>query len=404
MSISIKTNHIFFHTFFDNIKQNRKEKVLMKLDQIKKEPVKIVSYLVLTLLFTYLITGGIMPALATTCLCAWICMMPRLHYEDSTYKEKLPQFLIKGDFINKLVSIIIPVILAVIYMISFSASNSIFQSPIQNMLIIATPILLSVIHYIIVKKSENVYDWITPLITSFLTVIGVEFISGNLGQMFANLSPQTANISYFWAFIMEVFFVYGVFRVLSIILAARTLAMGVTSFLFIGFAVLNGIMVSQLGTTFKVAEIIDFKHTIAMMKILIENKLDTTMIAMAVGTLAIIVLIAYLLSKKSTLYNLVKRAKSCICGVAILLIVIFGSSLLTQNATIYNPELNYGYIYSTMTNIGAKNTYSENFEKMIQEEEDKIFKKDETSQSSQSDTTSSQETSSTGTSSTQSVN
>ena len=192
----------------------------MKLDQIKKEPVKIVSYLVLTLLFTYLITGGIMPALTTTCLCAWICMMPRLHYENSTYKEKLPQFLIKGDFINKLVSIIIPVILAVIYMISFSASNSIFQSPIQNMLIIATPILLSVIHYIIVKKSENVYDWITPLITSFLTVIGVEFISGNLGQMFANLSPQTANISYFWAFIMEVFFVYGVFRVLSIILAA----------------------------------------------------------------------------------------------------------------------------------------------------------------------------------------
>ena len=101
---------------------------------------------------------------------------------------------------------------------------------------------------------------------------------------------------------------------------------------------------------------------------------------------------------------MVKRAKSCICGVAILLIVIFGSSLLTQNATIYNPELNYGYIYSTMTNIGAKNTYSENFEKMIQEEEDKIFKKDETSQSSQSDTTSSQETSSTETRSTQPEN
>lgn len=366
----------------------------MRLDNIKKEPFKIISFAIITLFFSYFITGEIIPAVSVSFLSFWFCLMPKLDYKHSLYKKKIPKFLRKGDLLNKILLIGIPLCFTIAYAVTYSGKE---LNKLTSMGIILIPILLSLINYAVALTSKSDVDWVTPYITSFLTVLCTEIILGNGKYVFEHIF-KNPTLDYLWIFVLQIFFVYSFFRILSLILPGRTLATGVSSGLFIIFAFISNLLVGRVNMTFKPAELLNIKDTFAMITVLLKEKTEIWKVAgSSLLSLVCIVGIAFLLyNKRATTYDLMKRVKSCFCGAVILIISIFGIKLLGEMKDVkIIPETNYGYIYTIMANPMQKNTYNGEFLEKINAQKEEIKKKSEENKKGTSSTTPQQGTTST---------
>lgn len=356
----------------------------MRLNDIKQEPIKIISYVLLTLLLFYFAIGDIMQTITMTILCMWMCMMPRLTHEQSFYKNKLPKFLFKKDLINKIIRVVIPFIFATVYIYQTSATNT--GVILKTALILTIPFVASIIHYIIFNKYESEFDWLMPITCSILTVLAIEFTTGNLTNLFKNLFPMffglNININILWAFLIQILIVYSVFRILSILLPGRTLSMAVTSLIFIVFGVIQHYYTEILGMPFRVMDLFNIKEEIALLKILVTENLDITYLAIAGGIWILIVIVAFLFSKGSTTYDMPTRMKSMLCGILILIATFVISTnfyiTLPQTEKPINEE--YGYTFFMINNIGTKSEFTEEWQQKIKTEADKLFNSEETNE------------------------
>ena len=351
----------------------------MRLNEIKSEPLRIIAYIVFTLTLFYLSLGDILPAVTMTFLCMWMCMMPRLTHENSEYKNKLPKFLFKKDFINKFVRIFIPLVLGGLYFYEFMGSSTTAKNPTMAIVMLAIPFVVSLFHHLILSKYENECDWIMPFVCSTLTIIGVEFLTGNIGNLFKGLFPMffgmQMDLNILWAFMMQIIIVYSIFRILSVILPGRTLAISVVSLIFILFGVIQHYYVAKLGMVFNLFDLINIKDEIALLKILVTENLDVVYLIKAGAIWIFITMVAFLFSKKSSVYSIPVRFKSMICGIVVLAatIVAFSSFKASLPAPVQPVENTYGFTFYSMCNIGAKSEFSDEWKDKILKERCALF-------------------------------
>ena len=355
----------------------------MRLNNIKNEPVKIISYAILTFLLFYFTIGNILSSLGFTALSMWFCTMPRLEHENSCYKDKLPKFLAKKDLINKIIGIFIPLLFSIVFIMTQSSATTIFESPLRATLMFAVPLLISVIHGIILNKYQYEWDWITPFIMSILVVLGVEFVLGNLGDYIKGLFPLffggVTDLGILWTFLLQVFAVYAFYRIISVLIPGRTISMFVTALTFLLIAFVHYMFMTHIGKPFFIGELFQIKQAVALIKIVIVENFDVTYIIKAGGTLLFITIVSFLLNRETSVYNIPTRFKSFCCGILVLAVVIlFSNNFYSGGINMpTNCEKTYGYTYYMMNNITEKNTYDEELQKKIEETAKELFSKDE---------------------------
>lgn len=361
----------------------------MRLNNIKNEPVKIVSFAILTFLLFYFTIGNILTSLGFTTLSMWFCTMPRLEHEDSCYKDKLPKFLAKKDFINVIIRVLIPLLFSVIFVMTQASSTTIFESSLKAMLMFAVPLLISIIHGFVLNKYKYEWDWITPFVMSILVVLGVEFVLGNLGDYFKGLFPiffgGVTDVGVLWTFLLQVFAVYAFYRIISVLIPGRTISMFVTAFVFLLIAFVHYMFITHIGKPFFIGELFQIKQAVALIKIVIVENFDVTYIIKAGGTLLFITVVSFLLNKETSIYNIPTRFKSFCCGILVLAVVILFSNNFYNGGinTPENCEKTYGYTYYMMNNLTEKNTYDEELQKKIEETAKELFSKEEDKEKSE---------------------
>lgn len=361
----------------------------MRLNNIKNEPVKIISYAILTFLLFYFTIGNILSSLGFTALSMWFCTMPRLEHENSCYKDKLPKFLAKKDLINKIIRIFIPLLFSIVFIMMQSSATKIFESPLMATLMFAVPLLISIIHGVILNKYQYEWDWITPFIMSILVVLGVEFVLGNLGDYIKGLFPAffggVTDLGVLWTFLLQVFAVYAFYRIISILIPGRTISMFVTSLTFLLIAFVHYMFMTHIGKPFFIGELFQIKQAVALIKIVIVENFDITHIIKAGGTLLFITIASFLMNRETSTYNIPTRFKSFCCGVLVLAVVIlFSNNFYNGGINIpENCEKTYGYTYYMMNNITQKNTYDEELQKKIEETTKELFSKDKDKEKSE---------------------
>lgn len=356
----------------------------MRLNNIKQEPLKIISYIIMTFFLLYFTVGDITMTFALTILNMWFCMMPRLTHEKSFYKEKMPKFLLKHDLINIIISIFIPLILSIVLIVKFASQNLWFESPIKSILLIVSPLFVSIIHYLIFRKCKNEFDWLMPIVVSIVTVFGTEFIAGNFGNYIKNLFPfifgnKITDIAVLWTFLIQFFIVYGTFRMISIIFPARGLSMSVTSLIYFIIAFLNRMCEMSTGMPFRVRELLHFKEFVAFIKIILKENYEVTYVIKCIAVFALVIFLTYIFGKKSSPYEIHTRFKSFLCSIGVLCVSVFISVIMFRSSLgmVENCNKTYGLIYYTTNTVELQNSYSEEWLNKIQTEADNLFGNDE---------------------------
>ena len=344
----------------------------MKLDNFKNSPISIISFIALTFLFSYLIIGNLEIAGVTTVLSTWIFMMPRLTFENSTYKDKLPKFLKKGDIINKILSILIPLIFWGFYAVSMQ-NATLFTNPLFGLLFVIMPIIPAAVQYFILTHSDSSVDWVCPFVMAILTFLASEFVSGNLVNMFKCMFPfffgNPIVITQLWSILLEILTIYAVYRIVSIIIPSRTLAAMFTSLLWLFFAIVQNVYIAKVGVTFKFADIFSIKEFIATLKVLfISNGLPVSLLIQGVGLLAAITIIIFTLNKWATIYDFKERLRGFVVGIAVFATCIFCFGFTRSYATKNHLDIYKGTSSTLISEFGQKNTFSESFQEAIDKE------------------------------------
>lgn len=344
----------------------------MKLDNFKNSPISIISFIALTFLFSYLIIGNLEIAGVTTVLSTWIFMMPRLTFENSTYKDKLPKFLKKGDIINKILSILIPLVFWGFYAVSMQ-NATLFTNPLFGLLFVIMPIIPAAVQYFILTHSDSSVDWVCPFVMAILTFLASEFVSGNLVNMFKCMFPfffgNPIVITQLWSILLEILTIYAVYRIVSIIIPSRTLAAMFTSLLWLFFAIVQNVYIAKVGVTFKFADIFSIKEFIATLKVLfISNGLPVSLLIQGVGLLAAITIIIFTLNKWATIYDFKERLRGFVVGIAVFATCIFCFGFTRSYATKNQLDIYKGTSSTLISEFGQKNTFSESFQEAIDKE------------------------------------
>ena len=355
----------------------------MRLNNIKNEPIKIVSYAILTFLLFYFTIGNILSSIGFTALSMWFCTMPRLEHENSCYKNKLPKFLVKKDLINKIISIFIPLVLSILFIATQSSATKVFESSLLSVLMFAVSLTISVIHGIVLNKYKYEWDWITPFIISIIIIFGVEFVVGNLNNYIKGLFPMffggTIDLGILWTFLLQVFTVYAFYRIISVLIPGRTISMFVTALVFLLIGFVHYMFMTHINKPFLIGELFQIKQAVALIKIVIVENFDVTYIIKTCGTLLFTTVLAYFLNRETSVYNIPTRFKSFCCGILVLAVVILFSNNFYSGG-INKPvdcEKTYGYTYYMMNNITQKNIYDEELQKKIDETAKELFSKDD---------------------------
>lgn len=178
---------------------------------------------------------------------------------------------------------------------------------------------------------------------------------------------------------VQIFIIYGLYKIFSIIIPSRTFATSFVSLLFIGTSYFDKIMIDKTGFNFKIAEILDFKNTVAMFKILLTDNFNVSFAIIAVGLFVAIFCISLFMHKKASTYTLSKRFKGFLIGIAIL-VSCFVVTNYFPKTSFYKSNKNYGYTYNTLMHATEKNKYSDEFVSEISEEAKKLFDKDKTNE------------------------
>lgn len=348
----------------------------MKLDNFKNSPMSIVSYIILTTLFSYLILGNVSITITTTILSIWIFMMPRLTYENSTYQRIIPKFLKKGDIINKIISWLIPIVLWFLYAVSMQ-TKTIFENPLLGMMYVLMPIVPAGIQYLIIKNADSVSDWIGPFVMAILTFFGTEFIAGNIGTTVKTMFPfffgETIVITQLWCILFEILFIYSFYKIVSFILPARTVMSFITTFCFVFISMLQTLYATHIGVTFKLTDIFNIKQFVATLKLLFIT-LGTPVETLAKGfaIIAFITVVVAIINKWATIYDFKERAKGLLVGVIVLAICTVGIIATNNYAKENNLPIYKGQVSVLTSEITQKNQFSEDFQNKLNIEIDNL--------------------------------
>ena len=313
----------------------------------------------LTFLFSYLIIGNLEIAGVTTILSIWMFMMPRLTHENSTYKNKLPKFLFKGDLINKILSILIPLIFWIVYAVSMK-NATLFENPTFGLLFIIMPIIPAGVQYFVFTHSDSPVDWVSAFATAIFTFFGAEFINMGLGTTISSMFPFLSNspiiITQLWSILLEILLIYSFYRIISIIIPSRTLSSLATTFVWVFIAMTQKLYISTLGYAFKLSDIFNIKQFIETVKVLfLGNNMPAALIIQGLGITAAVTIAIFMLNKWTTIYDLKERSKGLIVGIAVLAVSIFAFGF-TNNYAGKNELTTYkGTGLSLIQTIGQKN-------------------------------------------------
>jgi hypothetical protein len=251
-------------------------------------------------------------------------------------------------------------------------------------IVISVPVIVSVIHGTILSKYEKGADWIMPIVVSIFTIFGIEFIVGNLGNyasnLFSGLTGNVINIKILWAFIAQFVIVYATFRVISLIIPARTLSMAITSTAYALFGLMHHLYETELGKSFLIKDLLEVKNSIALFKILLSRNGDVLFLCKAIAIIILLVIVAYLFSKKSSVYNFPTRIKSFLCGILVFAIGIYLSNSLYYAMgakTTLRCDETYGYTYYMINNVDKQNKFSSALMEEIKKEADALFSAEE---------------------------
>ena len=344
----------------------------MKLDNFKNSPISIVSFIVLTFLFSYLIIGNLEIAGVTTILSTWIFMMPRLTFENSMYQKKLPNFLKKGDFLNKIIGVLIPIIFWGIY--AFTMQNAtLFTNPWLGLAFVIMPIIPAGVQYAILTRSDSATDWVCPFVMAILTFFASEFLAGTLGTMFQAMFPfifkNPIVITQLWSILLEILTIYAFYRIVSILIPSRTISAMFTTLLWMFIGVLQNVYMSTIGMSFKISDVFKIKQFIASLKILfLNNGLPASLIVQAVGLVAAITIIVFVLNKWSTVYDFKERLRGWVVGVAVFATCVFCFGYTNVYANKNNLDVYKGISFNLITEFNQKNEFPESFMELVNQE------------------------------------
>lgn len=360
----------------------------MKLNDISSKPFKVITYILLTFIGSYLTTLNTEVAFISTLVCVWICMMPRLKYEEFSFKDKIPEFFVKFDLPNNVLKIL-PVFLTFIFCTQQSATTPVIQDSNFNFFIYFFPVIIGCLHYFIYNKYENEQDWAMPLIVSFIIVIGSQFVVGDFPEFAKNIFPfltdSTPNIYLSWLLLLQIAIVYAVFRVLSIVIASRSVCLIIVGAIFTIFAYMQNIYSSIIGLNFKPNDVIKFKEFFALLSILHKDNIDMAKIAPAIAVIIIIGMVATLLGKNTSIYAFKIRMKSFVCGALIIAVSILAFNSLYASVSFENYNTSTGFVSYIVHNLNKKNTFSKELQDKINTEiiamEQASAEKEENSQS-----------------------
>ena len=341
----------------------------MKLDNFKISPMSIISYVLFTIIFSYLVIGNLEIALTTTILSVWVFLMPKLKYQNSCYKDKIPKFIQKGDIINKLINFVFPIGLWLFYANSMK-QNTFFENPTFGLLLIIAPIIPACIQYLILTKSDRPADWIGPFVMAILTYIAVAFVSGNINSVFHSVLPFIFNepiiITNLWIALFEIFIIYAFYKIISFILPARTFVAFLTTFFFITVATIQNLHIATTGLTFKILDIFNFKQFLIVLKLLFVNQTPPiVLLVKSFVCIVVITLIVAFINKWSTIYDFKERAKGLIIGVLILGICVFGFVGVQNYAKQNNLTTHQGMISNFVSQIKERTQYDEKIQSFI---------------------------------------
>ena len=344
----------------------------MKLNNIAEKPFKVISYILLTFIGSYLTTMSFNVAFTTTLICTWICMMPRLEFEKFSFKDKIPKVFIKFDIPNNLLKIV-PIAMGLVFCVQESSGSPLIYNSNLNIIIYLLPLIVGCLHYFIYNKYKNEQDWAMPFFVSILIVLGSQFVVGDFGDFIKNIFPQfiensVPNIYLSWLLLLQIAIVYGIYRLLSIIIASRYICITILGILFTIFAYMQNIYHSVLSLDFKPNDMLKIKEFIALMSILHKDNMDTVKIISALAVIIIIGAFACGLSKKASVYSFKIRAKSFVCGGIVILITFLCLNTVYKNVTFDQYRTDYGFVSYIVHNLNQKNTFSEKLQKEIQAE------------------------------------
>jgi hypothetical protein len=333
-------------------------------------PFKVFSYVLLTFLGSFFTTMNIEVSVIATLICVWICMMPRLKYEEFTFKDKLPKFLIKSDLPNNIIKLL-PIALFFMFCSQKSVETPAIAGSGLNFIIYFIPMIFGCLHYFIYNKYENEQDWAMPLITSFLIVIGCQFVVGDFSEfvkIFSATEIVTNGIYYSWLLLLQVAIVYAIFRILSIVVASRSFCLLIVGLLFTAFAYIQNLYNNILHLDFKPNDIIKFKEFFALLSILHKDNIDISKIAPAVAVLIVIGLVTTLLGKNASTYSFKIRLKSFLCGCLLIAISFVSLNILYPNQTFERYNTNAGFVTYIVHNLNKQNTFSAELQNKINAE------------------------------------
>lgn len=335
----------------------------MKLDNFKNSPISIISFIALSFLFSYLIIGNLEIAGVTTILSTWIFMMPRLTHENSTYKDKLPKFLFKGDLVNKVLSWIIPLIFWGVYAVSMQ-SETLFENPMFGLLFVIMPIIPAGVQYFVLTHSDSPVDWVSAFATAIFTFFGAEFINVGLGTTVSSMFPFLSNspviITQLWSILLEILLIYAFYRIVSIIIPSRTLASLGTTLVWIFIAMTQKLYITTFGYAFKIGDIFNIKQFIETVKALyLGSNMPAALMVQGLGLVAAITIAIFMLNKWTTIYDFKERTKGLVVGIAVLAVAIFAFGFTNNYAGKNNLTTYKGTGLSLISTVGQKNEVSD---------------------------------------------
>jgi hypothetical protein len=351
---------------------NEKRRKTMKLDNFKNSPISIIAFIALTFLFSYLIIGNPEIATMTTLLSVWIFMMPRLTHENSIYKDKLPKFLFKGDLINKLLSVLIPLVLWILYAVSMK-NATVFENPLFGLLFVIMPIVPAGIQYFVLTHSDSPVDWVSAFATAIFTFFGAEFINAGFGTTVTSMFPFAFNgpiiITQLWSIFLEILLIYSFYRIISVLIPSRTLSATATALTWVFIAMVQKMYIVKLGITFKLSELLNIKQFIATVKMLfLSTNMPAALIIQGLGIVMAITIAMFMLNKWTTIYDMKERLRGSVIGLAVFATCLFAFGFVNNYAKNNDLTLYKSTMFTLVSEYKEKNVLSEENQELIDKE------------------------------------
>ena len=132
---------------------------------------------------------------------------------------------------------------------------------------------------------------------------------------------------------------------------------------------LQVVYMDRFGFSFKLSDVLNIQQFIATAKILfINSPMPTKLLIQGISLIVVITIAMYILNKWSTIYDMKERATGAIIGCVVLVACFIGMNGAREYAKQNNFTTFDGITSQLILEIKDKNTYSEDFLKLVDKE------------------------------------